>query len=157
MSRVWVTNGSPALYAMVNTVNMACDEGFIPSRVHMLQNPAIVAQVDDALSYITRTVEAYRGEPPEIRRTTLETELDFDGMRVHHQHAIESAKECGEDVAVDITPGRKFMSAIAFAAGMRYGADHVYYFHLSATSGDRQLYPEFPRTATTLYDFTEVV
>ena len=68
-----------------------------------------------------------------------------------------AARERDAEVAVDITPGRKFMSAIAFAAGMRYDADHVYYFYVSGEEHMGAFYPEIPRTATTLYDLTEAV
>ncbi|MEM3594406.1 MAG: hypothetical protein QXS27_06735, partial [Candidatus Jordarchaeaceae archaeon] len=36
----------------------------------------------------------------------------------------------GNEVAVDMTPGRKFMSACAMAAGQKYGAAKLYYLHL---------------------------
>jgi hypothetical protein len=95
------------------------------------------------------------GDRIDLTEFGRDDEVEFDRIRTHIQEAIEESKERGDEVAVDITPGRKFMSAIAFAAGMRYGADHVYYFYLSSYGSYSGLYPEIPRTAVELYDFVE--
>lgn len=44
---------------------------------------------------------------------------------------------------------------IIIAAGMRYDADHVFYFYLSDYGFYGGLYPEIPRTAVELIDFAE--
>jgi len=155
MPRAWITNSSTNIEAMVNSINAACDEGFIPNHIYILQNPDVEEQVSEAIAHAETIIEAYGEETPEVHLTSLDDEVEFDRIRSHHEEAIEEATDRGDEVAVDITPGRKFMSAIAFAAGMRYGADHVYYFYLSSSDFHGRLYPEIPRTATNLYDFTE--
>jgi hypothetical protein len=47
------------------------------------------------------------------------------------------------------------MGAIAFAAGFRHGADHVYYLLLRSEAHYGKLYPEIPRPAVTLIDLLE--
>lgn len=155
MSKVWTTNSSTNVESMVNSVNAACDSGFLPNTVHILENPGVEPQVSQAVELITTIVEAYGDEEPEIQVNSIDEETDFDGIRDHHQGVIEAAVDRGDEVAVDITPGRKFMGAIAFATGMRYGADHVFYFYLASNRHRGRLYPEIPQTATNLYDFTE--
>lgn len=140
---------------MVNTINAACDEGYIPDHFYFLDNPDVEAVVGRAADYATAVVSAYGGSEPAIQITSLEEEIAFERIRTHVQDAIGEARNRGDEVAVDITPGRKFMSAIAFAAGMRYGADHVYYFYLSSYGSWGGLYPEIPRTAVELIDFAE--
>lgn len=34
---VWVTNGSTTLKAIVNPINAACEQGFVPDRLHILE------------------------------------------------------------------------------------------------------------------------
>ena len=70
-------------------------------------------------------------------------------------HGVGGDVDVGAEVAVDITPGRKLMSAIAFAVGMEYDADHVFYFYISSEEYFDLLYPEIPRSAANLYDFSE--
>lgn len=157
MAGVWVTNSSTTVEAMVNPLAAALDGGFSPNRIHLLQNPEVIEEVDEFVHITESIFSAYGAEPPTIKRTSLDDEVQFDRIRSHHHEAIQQAKDRDEVVAVDITPGRKFMSAIAFATGMRYEADHVYYFYLSSIDHYGRLYPGIPRTATQLYDFTEVV
>lgn len=155
MTRTWVTTASTNVEAVVNSLTAACDNGFVPDEIHALSLPTIEAEVEEALTYAERTVEAYGDDSPDLVRTKIDEETAFGGIREHVQSAVEAAGD-DDEVAVDITPGRKFMSAIAFAAGMGYGADHVYYLYISSTENYfGRLYPEIPRTATQLYDLTE--
>lgn len=155
MDRAWVTTSSNHVAAMVNSLTAACHEGFVPDALYVTENPGVVDEVDRALSLASTVVTAYGGDDPEINVTTLERETEFENIHAHVRGAIESVHDEGGEVAVDITPGRKFMSSIAFATGMRYDADHVYYFHLEDTDFFGQLYPSMPRTAARLYDFVE--
>lgn len=155
MPTAWITTSSTTVEAMVNPVNAACDQGYIPDQVYLLKNPGVTHQVDTALDLITVITTAYGGPEPEINVTTLESEVEFNQIRLHIKQAIEETRDTEGDVAVDITPGRKFMSAISFAAGLRYGADHVFYFYVASSAYLGDLYPNMPRTATHLYDFTE--
>jgi CRISPR/Cas system-associated protein Csm6 len=63
----------------------------------------------------------------------LEADTEFDRIHEYIRVTIEEVDDEAGEVAVDIRPGRKFMSAIAFAAGIRYGADHVYYLYLHSS------------------------
>ncbi|WP_276249168.1 hypothetical protein [Haladaptatus sp. YSMS36] len=90
----------------------------------------------------------------EIR--SMDDELDFAGIVDHLTSAIEAGKERGATIAVDVTPGRKFMSAIAFQVGFKYEADHIFYFHLNTRRRSKKIYPEIPRLDTETIDFTEV-
>lgn len=157
MAGVWVTNSSTTVEAMINPLTAALDDGFEPDQVHLLETSEVRDEVDRFVQLTEDIFDAYGAEPPSFNRTGLDEEVQFERIRSHHHEAIEEAHDRGDEVAVDITPGRKFMSAIAFAAGMRYNADHVYYFYLSTTDHYGRLYPEIPRTAAQLYDFTEAV
>lgn len=155
MGRAWVTCSSTNVEAMVNPINAACEEGFVPTHLSFVENPDVERQVAEAVEYAEAVVRAYGGDAPEVAVTALDEEVAFDRIRTHVKEAIEAANERGDEVAVDITPGRKFMSAIAFAAGMRYDADHVFYFYLASSGYRGRFYPELPRSAVRLYDFTE--
>jgi hypothetical protein len=55
-----------------------------------------------------------------------------------------------------VTPGRKFMSAIAFQAGIQFDADHVFYLYIVNNQFYGRLYPDVPRPMVELVDFQEV-
>jgi hypothetical protein len=158
MVNAWITNGTTTLEAMVNPINAACDEGFVPDRLYMIENPKVTDTVAQALDLAVEIINAYGGDDPDIQLTSVDSELYFDQLYAHAKEAIADVRETDGEVAVDFTPGRKFMSAIAFSVGMHHEADHVYYFYLENTTryGGR-IYPSIPRTASQLYDFTEVL
>lgn len=156
MARRWLTNGTPTMPGIVNPLAAACDSGYVPDEVTILSNPGVAESVAAASDNFEAIIEAYGGDP-NVSRHGLEHETDFQGIIEYYQTAIEAARDSGDAVAIDVTPGRKFMSAIAFQAGFQFEADHVYYFHRKAGDYQGQYYPEIPRSATDLIDFREVV
>lgn len=156
MAQIWITNGTPTMPGILNPLTAACDRGFVPDQAQILSNPGVADSVSTASEMFNTIVDAYGGDA-DISQHSLESETDFPAIIEFYRSAIETAKENGDTIAVDVTPGRKFMSAIAFQAGFRFGADHVYYFHRKAGGYYGQFYAEIPRTATDLIDFTEVL
>ena len=156
MARIWVTNGTPTIPGILNPLTAACDQGFVPDQAHILSNPGVADSVAAACDMFDTVIDTYDGDA-EISQYSLASETDFPEIIEFYRSTIEAAKENGDTIAVDVTPGRKFMSAIAFQAGFRFGADHVYYFHRRAGGYHGQFYAEIPRTATDLIDFTEVL
>ena len=156
MTRIWITNGTPTMPGLLNPVTAACDNGFVPDEARILSNPGVADSVAAASEMFETIIDAYGGDAT-VSKHSLETETDFAGIIAFYQSTIEAARENGDTIAVDVTPGRKFMSAIAFQAGFRFGADHVYYFYRKSGDYYGDLYAEIPRTATELIDFTEVM
>lgn len=156
MTRYWVTTGSTNPEAVVNPLAAACNEwAYVPDRIFVLGNPGVEDQFDRIIDLAETIVEAYGGDP-EVERTSLDSETDFQAIVDHFQAAIDAARDEDGEVVVDITPGRKFMSAIAFQAGIRFGADRVAYLHVHSGELFGRVYADLPRSGTTLYDFTEV-
>ncbi|WP_206425088.1 CRISPR-associated ring nuclease [Halosimplex salinum] len=156
MARIWVTNGTPTMPGILNPLMAACDRGFVPEELWVLSNPGVANPVSDATDRFEVIIEAYGGDA-DVSVHNLDHETDFRGIIEFYRSTIETARENGDTVAVDVTPGRKFMSAIAFQAGFKFDADHVFYFHRKAGGYYGQFYVEIPRTATDLIDFKEVL
>ncbi|WP_114579052.1 hypothetical protein [Saliphagus sp. LR7] len=156
MERVWVTNGSTSVAPIVNPLNAACREGFEPTDVYVLDNPFIEEVTDRAVSMIKTIVTAHGGDEPTVTVETIEEERDFEAIVEYLQTAIEAGHDGGAEIAVDVTPGRKFWSIISFQAGRKLNVDHLYYVHLDGGYFGES-YPVIPRTAIELIDFTEVL
>ena len=155
MERVWITNGSTSIPPVVNPLTAACDQGYVPTHIHILDNPHIVDVTESVETMMKTVVTAHDGDEPEITVETIDDELDFEGILSYLRSAIQTGKAADSEVAVDVTPGRKFWSSISFRAGFEYGADHIYYVHVpGAYFGE--LYPTIPRPSMELIDFTEV-
>lgn len=156
MDRIWITNGTPAMPGLLNPLAAACDNGYIPDEARIPSNPGVAESVVAASDMFETIINVHGGDAA-VSEHRLETETDFQGIIEFYQSTIEAAHEGGDTIAVDVTPGRKFMSAIAFQACFRFGSDHVFYFYRKSGAYYGGLYAEIPRTATELIDFSEVM
>jgi hypothetical protein len=157
MDRVWVTNGSTSTAPVVNPLIAACDDGFEPTDIYVLSNPVIEDVTDRATSLMKTAVTAHGGDEPEITVETIDEETDFDAIFAYLQSAIQAGTAADAEIAVDITPGRRFWSVISFQAGIKHDVDHLYYSHVHTEDYFGETYPTIPRTAVDLIDFTEVL
>ncbi len=155
MARRWLTIASPTTEAMVNPLLVACEHGYVPDSIRILSNPTIHDDVESVVPFMESITAEYDGDAS-VDAHLIAEETAFPEIVAFFRDGIEQA-DADEEVAVDITPGRKFMSAIAFQAGIRYGADHVFYLLLDSSAFYGQVYPDIPRSAIDLIDFTEVV
>lgn len=157
MDSVWITNGSTSVAPIVNPLNAACHDGYIPTDIYLLENPGIKDVTGPAASMMKTIVTAHGGDEPAVKVETIDDERDFGAIVGYLTSAIEVAQEADAQVAVDVTPGRKFWSIISFRAGHKYEADHLFYSHIHTTQYYGTPYPNIPRTAIDLVDFTEVL
>lgn len=157
MGKSWVTPGSTRVESVINPVNAACEQDFVPETLYLLENPGITGLVDEIAELAETVVTEYGQDNFELVRKTRDEETDFDAIQRQTKEAIEETKRMGGEVAVDVTPGRKFMSAITFQSGVTYGADHVYYLFIESEEYFGKTFPEIPRPARRLYDFREEV
>ena len=155
MDTRWLTIASPTTEAVVNPLIAACDEGVVPDEIRLLSNPGLAETVSMLRPLLADIVAEYDGEPT-VTVHSLDAETQYGDIVSFFVDGIKDAQDNSASVAVDFTPGRKFMSAIAFQAGLQYGADHVFYLHLQSTDYGYS-YPDIPRTNAELVDFTEVV
>ena len=157
MERVWITNGSTSIPPVVNPLTAACHEEYVPTDIFLLENPGITDVTEPAASLMKTTVTAYGAEEPEITVETIDEETNFDAILAYLQSAIDAGREADADVAVDITPGRRFWSIISFQAGLKHDVDHLYYSHVKSEDYFGESYPTIPRPSLDLIDFTEVL
>jgi hypothetical protein len=156
MAQIWITNGTPTMPGILNPVTAACDRGYVPDEVWVLSNPGVADSVEKATDRINEIIDAYGGDVT-VGTHDLADETQFPEIVDFYRSTITAARSNGDEIAVDFTPGRKFMSAIAFQAGVRFDADHIFYFHRKAGPYSGRFYAEIPRTATNLIDFQEVL
>lgn len=151
----WVTATSPTIEAVVNPFVAACEQGTVPDELVLLCNPSIEAASDRARGLCESVADVHGRDSLEVETTALDDDRDYASIVDFYRSAIGDA-DPDTTVAVNVTPGRKFMSAIAFQAGMQYEADHVYYFYLDSSEFYDRVYPDVPRTGADLVDFAEV-
>lgn len=130
MDRIWLSSGSTTIEAMVNPIAAACvgdgiDTAFVPDTVYFLDNPGLGDAIETAGDLTQTILEQHGVENPEIKTQSVDHETAFDQIANHHHDVINRSHERVAEVAVDVTPGRKFMSVFAFNAGTSFDVDHI--------------------------------
>jgi hypothetical protein len=156
MNRLWVTNGSTRVAPIVNGLIAACESGFAPTEIRLLSNPTITEVTEAAASVMGEVLRAHDEPEPTVRIEQIDEETDFEAILAYIEAALAEPSADAE-VAIDITPGRRFWSVISFQAGIRHDVEHLYYAHVDSESYFGASYATIPRTAIDLIDFRELV
>lgn len=131
--KVWITTVGKSPFAVVNPIWIACRRGeFIPEKVYLLWNDA-VADVKSIVRGLVETILKNYGVPdPKIvdDGSVKVAEDDFKRFRKVLLRICDDELKSGKEVAIDMTPGRKFMSALAMGLGFKRNPVKVYYLHL---------------------------
>nr|MDO8080268.1 hypothetical protein [Candidatus Freyarchaeota archaeon] len=133
--RVWITTIGESRFAVINPVWAACvygKESFIPERVHLFKNRRVEHNVAPVKEWITRILKPYGIDAgkEDFFQVHDADEDDIDGFAVAFRGVVEAEAGVGNEVAIDITPGRKFMSAYAMLVGKECKVRKIYYLHL---------------------------
>ena len=92
-------------------------------------------------------------------KTKLETihcdEEDYETYAEMYRKALRDSARNPQ--AIDITPGRKFASAIGMQIGIEENVDSIFYLHLLDDSYADLSYPQIPRSLVKLVDFKKGV
>lgn len=135
MMRVWITTVGKSPFAVVNPIWMVCRTGeFIPERVYLIWNEAVEEERDIVKDLTEVILKSYGISEPEIIADESVKVREEDFQRFMNLLIAIRDKELheGNEVAIDMTPGRKFMSALSMGLGFSSKHIHrVYYLHLS--------------------------
>jgi len=127
--RVWITNVDRRFtFSTVNPVWAACiNGGFVPEKIILITDKRLSARARTITEWLTNIVASY-GKPPVIEAVVF----DEEDMNAYSDSLVSLLKkELENEVAIDITPGRKFMSALMLSWGMRLKVPRIFYLHLT--------------------------
>ena len=150
--KYWISFIGSSPFAVINTIWAACKmDKYVADKFVLLVNPKLKNEwIDTVMNWIPFIVSEYSSKCPDIILHEFK-ETDFTTIMNNYEDLICGFKKEGQ-VAVDITPGRKYMSAIAMEMGISKQADHVYYLHLKDHTYEHSPYPLIPLTRHELLD-----
>lgn len=150
--RYWISFIGSSPFAVINTIWAACKvDRYVPDHFIFLVNKELEAEwIDTVQKWVPLIISEYSSKCPEITLHEF-IETDFSTLKETYGELVCRLKEKGQ-VAVDITPGRKYMSAIAMETGISQKVDHVYYLHLNDHHYEHSPYPLVPLTRNELLD-----
>jgi len=131
---VWITIVGWQPFAVINPIWAACffDE-FIPDKVVLMNNGVknlvIRNNVDIVKKYLENILQEYGIQKPEIKLHGVNEENVKSFITAFKNIVLEYGKHV---VALDMTPGRKFMSSIAFLLAFKNQTfvRKLFYLHL---------------------------
>ena len=94
------------------------------------------------------------GEKPEVTSMSVQEDDLLSIGRVMNE-IIETEKALGSEIAIDITPGRKAMTAGAIMATRRTKVDHIFYLYLKDLDMRDRLFMHVPLSEQNVHDFVE--
>jgi len=148
----WITIIGSSPFAVINTIWAACKiDGYVPDRVLFIVNEQVnPASIDTAKRWVLEILKEYGVNEPVFEEIDI-VETDFIDLKEAFKGNIFDFKADGP-VAVDMTPGRKYMSAITMHTGLAAECDHVYYLHLSDYRYQNKPFPLIPMHKQRLVD-----
>lgn len=150
--KAWISIIGSSPFAVINTIWAACRlEGYVPEKVLFVVNRNLKNEDIKTVNIWTEELlESYGVNEPVFENIEVE-EDDFGEIEDVLRCNISKLKQEGA-VVVDITPGRKYMSAIAMHCGLAEGASHVYYLHLKDFGYQDSPFPLIPIQKQKLID-----
>lgn len=156
VERCWVTVVGWSPMAVVNTIWAACEQGVVPQRVVLLatpDEPSIERSVQTVERYLHALLPAFGVENPAIVRHPID-EDNLLGFGRTLAHVLQTERKRAQNLVLDTTAGRKYMSAFGVAYGQRIelNLEKVYYNHLLSQRYADVPHPLIPRHEQRLYD-----
>lgn len=150
----WISTIGYSPFAVINTLWAACSqdkECYIPDKIFFLVNKNLKCEnITRVHVWTAELLKAYGISDPVLENVEIE-EDDFEGIEKTISSLIEQSLKNG-NVAIDITPGRKFMSTIAMYSGIKKNAKHVYYLHLKEQKYEHEPFALIPMPFQKLFD-----
>jgi len=126
-------------FAVLNTIWYVVRKGeYVPERIYLIWNDFVRKEKELAEEMIKVVLESYGVNPEIVADDSVKVdENDFLGLVKMLREIKDKELEEGNEIAVDMTPGRKFMSAISMYLGVadelikkKKNVHRVYYLHL---------------------------
>lgn len=153
--RTWITNVDRRfIFSTINPLWAACVlDGFIPEKVILITGRGLEEKTGSIKSWITSIIQGYGKEP-----VFEECMFDEDDINSYYDSFVQIIrKEAGNEIALDITPGRKFMSAIMMSGGLKMKISRVYYLHLKDYSFVERPFVIIPLACQELKNISKIV
>ena len=143
MSRVLITITGISRWAVVNGIwAMIRHRDYIPDKVYLVNRIGNEAEGERLMESIRFLIRSH-GREAEIVHVKVD-EKDFVRIGRKISSLIETEKEEGNEVALDITPGRKAVVASALIAAREKGIDHVFYLYIEDAFMADKPFPMIP-------------
>jgi len=165
--RVWIAPVTPTRFSGINTLWAAMTQTnpFIPDCVHLINlvESKKTNFLKKAQTGYHQLLKNYGTDTKPIvhKVDEPETEGDYETIVKRMGEIVSKEKAKGHTIALDMTPGRKYMTAFTVDVATKHNADKIYYLHVKGVFDKRRgqgtPFPLIPSNLVTLYDLLPVL
>ncbi|HDP96302.1 MAG TPA: hypothetical protein ENN25_01225 [Euryarchaeota archaeon] len=142
-SKVYFTVTGISKWAVINGLWAAIrHKDFLPDKVVIIVTSGHENDAGEIMGWMDTLLKS-RGKEAEISKVNLQ-EDNFAAVGKKISRLIEEEKSSGNEVALDITPGRKAIVSSAILAAREKEADHVFYLYIENLRNAARPYPMIP-------------
>ncbi len=156
VERVYITMTGISRWPVLNSLWAAiCCKGFVPDRVYLFVTRGREREAGELARWIRLLTESYGRAVEPVLIAIDEGDFTSSGKKI--TSVMEQERGGGNEVAIDITPGRKAIISSALLSAWQKQVDHVYYLYLEDMRKSNNPYPMIPFHLQHFVDLKEEV
>lgn len=154
--KVYITMTGISKWPVLNSLWAAiCCKGYSPDKIYLFVTRGREPDAQILSGWIRALTESY-GKPVEpVLKFIDEGDFTSSGKRI--TAAMEEERNAGNEVAIDITPGRKAIISSALLSAWQKQVDRVFYLYLEDMRNASNPYPMIPFHLQHFVDLKEEV
>jgi len=154
--KVYITMTGISKWPVLNSLWAAiCCKGYVPDKIYLFVTMGREAEAQSLSDWIKVLMDSYGKKVEPLLRTIEEGNFTSSGKKI--TAVMEEERAVGNEVAIDITPGRKAIISSALLSAWQKQVDHVYYLYLEDMRNASNPYPMIPFHLQHFVDLKEEV
>lgn len=142
--RIYITMTGMSRWAVINSIWAAVRRHeYVPDKIYLFKTER---RSDDAGIIIDcfKELLAEYGKKDVLIEEIPIVEVDFASSSRKMMDVLEKEKSSGNEIAIDITPGRRAVMSSALMAAWKHEIDHIFYLYLDDFRRPDNPYPMIP-------------
>lgn len=153
--RVYITMTGVSRWPVLNGLWAAMCRGYVPDRVHLFVTHGREKDGETLAGWVSILGKSYGKDLEVLTERIEEGEFASSGRKI--TATMERERAAGNEVAIDITPGRKAIVSSALISAWQKQVDHVFYLYLEDMRNASNPYPMIPYQLQHFVDLKEEV
>jgi hypothetical protein len=154
--KVYITMTGISRWPVLNSLWAAiCCKGYSPDKVYLFVTRGREGDARILADWITILTESYGKRAELILKEIDEGDFASSGRKI--TGVMDEERSAGNEIAIDITPGRKAIISSALLSAWQKQVDHVFYLYLEDMRNAANPYPMIPFHLQHFVDLKEEV
>lgn len=153
--RVYITMTGVSKWPVLNGLWAAMCKGYVPDKIYLFVTQGREKDGEILASWISTLAQSFGKTVRPMTERIEEGEFASSGKKI--TAAMERERTEGNEVAIDITPGRKAIVSSALISAWQKQVDHVFYLYLEDMRNSTNPYPMIPYHLQHFVDLKEEV